>query len=252
MKKLGILVGIFITIYILGGVYLFIYQRDFMYFPTARSAHAFEIKQFSPDEETINVIVLNKGKQDAIIYFGGNGELVVNNAAGFIKTFPRHTIYLVNYRGYSGSSGAPTEQAFYSDAQYIYDGVATRHEKISVIGRSLGTGVATFLASTRAVDKMVLVTPYDSIQNLARDQYPIYPISLLLIDKYNSLGRIKDISSTTLIILAEHDAVIPFKYSAQLIKEFSPSQVTVEIIKGAGHNNLSQRNKYYFLLNEFL
>ena len=184
-----------------------------MYFPTAKAAHTFQLEQFSVDNETIDVVVLNKGKHKAILYFGGNGESVAGSAPHFIKIFPDHTVYLVNYRGYGGSTGNPTEQALYSDALFIYDKISKKHKNISVIGRSLGTGVATFLASKRAITKMILVTPYDSFQNLAQQQYPIYPISFLLKDKYNSSSRVKDINSATLIILAEHDSVIPLNSS---------------------------------------
>ena len=246
------LLKMLISIYILAGILLFVFQRDFLYFPTAKTTHPFPIRQFSMSEETIDVIVLNNGKDNAIIYFGGNGESVVGNAPDFTKIFPQHTVYLVNYRGYSGSTGSPTEQSLYSDAQHIYDGIVNQHKKISVIGRSLGTGIATFLAAKREIYKMILVTPYDSIEHIAQDHYPIYPMSLLLKDKYNSSQRIKDIKADTLIILAENDAVIPAKYSIRLINAFPASQVTVEVIKGAGHNNLSQREQYYFLLKQFI
>lgn len=238
--------------YILFGILLFVFQRDFMYFPTAKAAHAFQTELFSVDQETIEVIVLNKGQPHAIIYFGGNGESVVANAPNFNNIYSNHTVYLVNYRGYGGSTGFPTEENLYSDAQHIYDTITKRHKNISVIGRSLGTGVATFLASTRSIHKMILVTPYDSIQNIAQQQYPIYPISLLLKDKYRSSNRIKDIKSATLIILAEHDTIIPPKSSAQLIKAFPPSQVKVKVIQEADHNTISYQGEYYYLLQRFI
>jgi len=241
-----------ISIYVLFGILLFIFQRDFLYYPTEKHTHPFQIKQFLIGEESIDVIVLNKGKSNAIMYFGGNGESVVGNAPDFVKIFPNHTVYLVNYRGYGGSTGTPTEQSLYSDARHIYDSIINQHKQVSVIGRSLGTGVATYLASQREIHKIILVTPYDSIEHIAQDRYPIYPISLLLKDKYNSIRRIKDIKSDTLIILAEHDMVIPLKYSTQLIKAFPSLQVTVEIIKGAGHNSLSQKEVYYQLLKQFI
>lgn len=247
-----ILLGTFLSIYFFVGLLLFLFQRDFMYFPTAKTVHEFNTMQFSIGEETLNVLVLNKGKHNAILYFGGNGESVAGNAHNFTKIFPNHTVYLVNYRGYGGSTGIPTEESLYSDAQHIYDAVSTQYQQMSVIGRSLGSGVATFLASTRAINKMVLITPYNSIQNIAQDQYPIFPISLLLKDKYDSASRIKNISSTTLIILAEYDSVIPAKYSNLLINKFPPSQVTIEIIEGTGHNNLSRKDKYHYLLQQFM
>lgn len=252
MKNLYSILSILISIYVLFGIILFVFQRNFIYYPTTKTSHTFQTQHITIDGETIDVIVLNKEKNNAIIYFGGNGESVVSNAPDFINTFPDHTVYLVNYRGYSGSTGTPAEQSLYSDAQQVYDTVVNNHQQISVIGRSLGTGIATFLASIRTIHKMILITPYDSLEHIAQDQYPIYPISILLKDKYNSARRIKDIKSDTLIILAEHDTVIPLKYSNQLIKAFPPSQVTVEIIKNTGHNNLSVKERYFLLLKQFI
>jgi pimeloyl-ACP methyl ester carboxylesterase len=252
MKKLKIIGGILFSLYFLAAVLVFIFQRDFMYFPSAETKHKFEVRHFSIDEETLNIIVLNKGKENAILYFGGNGESVEGNAASFSQIFSNHTVYLVNYRGYGGSTGVPTEEYLYADAEYLYDLISAQHHEISVIGRSLGSGVATFLASTRAIAKMVLITPYDSIQNIAQVQYPIFPIALLLKDKYDSASRVKDIISNTLIILAEHDVIIPAESSNKLIKKFPSLQVTVEIIEGTGHNNLSRKNKYYDVLRQFL
>ena len=69
MKNLYMLLKTLISIYILAGILLFVFQRDFLYFPTAKTTHPFPIKQFSMSEETIDVIVLNNGKDNAIIYF---------------------------------------------------------------------------------------------------------------------------------------------------------------------------------------
>jgi len=252
MKKLTALIIKAISLYLLIGGFLYIFQRDFIYYPTEKIQHSFQSEKFSIDNEIINVIVLNKGKQNAIIYYGGNAESVANTAASFSKLFRNHTIYFVNYRGYGNSTGTATEQSLFADSQYIYDALKKRHRSISVIGRSLGTGIVTFLSSTRIVDKMVLITPYDSILHLAQDKYPIYPISLMLKDKYNSVNRIKNIKSATLIILAEYDEIVPKKYSKKLIEAFPSSQLLVETIKGASHNNLSHKENYYSLIQKFL
>jgi uncharacterized protein len=260
IKKLSILsmnllksfIRIVLSVYFVFAIVLFIFQRDFLYYPTAKVVHEHEVQQYSIGNETLDVVVLNKGNEDAILYFGGNSESVVNNANSFSKTFINQTIYLVNYRGYGGSTGKPTEANLYSDAHYLYDELSKQHKNISVIGRSLGTGVATFLASTRTINKMILITPYDSILNIAKSRYPVYPISLLLKDKYDSASRIKDIQAKTLIILAEYDAVIPLKNSQRLIEQFPPSQVQVEMLKENGHNNLSNHDQYYFLLQQFM
>jgi pimeloyl-ACP methyl ester carboxylesterase len=252
MKLLKSFIRIVLSVYFIFALVLFIFQRDFLYYPTAKIVHEFEIQQYSIDEVILDVIVLNKGRDKAILYFGGNGESVFKNANRFSKVFNSHTVYLVNYRGYGGSTGKPTEAFLYSDAQFIYDKISGQYKSISVIGRSLGTGVATLLASTRSINKMILITPYDSIQSVAQSRYPVYPISIMLKDKFKSDSRIKDISASTLVIFAEHDQVIPLKNTQQLIEYFPPSQVQVEMIKGNGHNDLSSNPRYLYLLQQFM
>ena len=252
MKTIILLSGLVISVYLLIAVLLFVFQRAFLYFPTAKLAHTFTIEQFLNEEERVEVLVLNERQENAILYFGGNAESVVHSSPDLAAAFPAHTVYLVNYRGYAGSSGKPTEKAFYADAQHIYDIIEKRHANVSVIGRSLGSGVATFLAATREIHRMALITPYDSIQRIAQDRFPIYPISILLKDKYNSVDRINAIESKTLVILAEHDNVIPLKYSVRLIEAFPQQQITVKTILGAGHNDLSDTDEYYLLLRNFM
>lgn len=252
MKKLKLLIIALLVNYVLAGIFLYVFQRDFMYFPSEKISHNYKIMQYTVAAENIDIVVLNEAKEKAIIYFGGNGESVVGNAPEFKKMFSGHTIYLMNYRGYGGSTGKPTEKAFYADALFLYDNIIKRHKAISVIGRSLGSGVATYLAATRPVDRMVLITPYDSMKNIVDNMHPIFPTSLMLKDKFNSIDRIKDIRSKTLVILAENDTVIPFKNSKALIREFPSPQIIVETITNAGHNTLSTKDQYLKVLEQFM
>lgn len=238
--------------YLLMAVLLFVFQRDFIYYPSLKYEHLLTIEPFLNENERIEVVVLNEGKENAILYFGGNGESVVHNSHGFANAFAEHTVYLVNYRGYAGSSGVATEKALYSDAHYIYDVIKDRHSTVSVLGRSLGSAIATYLAATRVIEKLVLITPFDSIQRLAQEAFPFYPIEILLKDKYDSVSRIKNIESQTLIIVAEQDKIIPLKNSVRLIEAFPIQQITVITILGKGHNDLSTTKEYYSLLQNFM
>ncbi len=200
----------------------------------------------------IDVITINTQKKKAILFFGGNGEAVVKSASKYISDFPNHAIYLVNYRGYGRSTGYPTEQGIYSDALHIFDAIIEKHSTISIIGRSLGTGVATYVATNREVEKVILITPYDSIENVAASQYSIFPVSLLLLDKYRSIERANQIMAKTLILLAENDRVIPLRNSLNLISQFNKKVLIVETIKGAGHNSISSAKEFHSLMSEFM
>ena len=237
--------------YVLIGAVLFFYQRKLIYFPTAKIPHDYEQQQLIHDNITLEVIVLNQGQKEAIIYFGGNAESVVYSADNFLDTFPRQTIYLLNYRGYGGSSGQPTEDGIYADALFLFDKVLEKQATISVIGRSLGSGVATFLASKRPVEKMALISPFDSITSVAQNIYMIFPVFLMLLDKYDSISRVKDIKAETFVLIAEYDEVIPRIHSQRLIDEFPVEQITVKIIADSRHNDISEKAEYYQHLKDY-
>ncbi len=242
----------FLLIYFIACAILYFLQRKLIYFPTAKISHGLNQLKLVNNNASIDVIVLNEGKNEALIYFGGNAESVIYNAEDFLKEFPQHTVYLLNYRGYGESTGNPTEKGIFSDALFLFDKVKNKHQKISVIGRSLGTGVAVYLASRRPINKIALITPYDSIKSLGQSKFIIFPVFLLLKDKYDSLSRVKHIQAQTIALVAENDEIIPKKHSLRLINEFPSEQITAITIKNSGHNDISYKEEYYQHLKDFL
>ncbi len=241
-----------LLMYVIIAAFLYITQRNFIYFPTPKtSSPNIEATIFSSDSESLRVWVVNPDKPNAILYFGGNAEAVENNIPEFTTLFPQYSIYLVNYRGYGGSSGKPTESGNYRDALNIYQQLSPHHDSISVIGRSLGSGVASYLAANGSIQRLVLITPFDSIQKVAQSSFPIFPISLLLKDKYDSLSRVNSIDAPTLILIAEHDEVIAAARSNRLVSAFPITQVTVKVIAGASHNSISSYPQYSAMLRAF-
>lgn len=244
-----------IVVLIYAGLCAFLYasQRSAMYYPTPEVQHpdVADIRLAS-DGETLKIWSLaNTGASHAIIYFGGNAEDVSANIPDFITLFPHYAVFLVNYRGYGGSTGLPTETGLYKDALAVFDELHTRYPKISVIGRSLGSAVASYLSSRRDVEKLALVTPFDSIENVVRKAYPAFPVSLLLKDKFNAIGHVAEIVAPVLVIIAGDDEVIPRGRSDAIAQAFARSKVTVEVIAGAGHNSIGMYPGYAFALVNF-
>ena len=195
--------------YIFLGATLYIFQRKLIYYPTLPLSHPFHEFALKSQGENLNVVVANPGRPQAAIYFGGNAEIVEQSAQYLSRVLPNVTIYLLNYRGYGKSSGSPSEAAFYVDAVALYDAISATHERISVIGRSLGSSVATWLLVERKLHSAVLITPFDSVRAVAQDIYWFFPVKWLLKDTHMSIARASAINSPVLIITAEEDETIP-------------------------------------------
>jgi pimeloyl-ACP methyl ester carboxylesterase len=195
--------------------------------------------------------VVNPGQPSALIYFGGNGEAVERNVDFFRAALRDCSVYLIPYRGYGPNPGRSSEAVIYADALAEYAFVHDRHAHVAAMGRSLGTGVATWLASNANVEKVVLVTPYDSVLNVAQGRFPILPVSLLLKDRYESWRRAGSIAVPILILLAENDQVVPRSNSDALIARF-PTRPTVVVIPDADHNTLSGNPAYAQAIADFM
>lgn len=240
-------------VYLGFGLYLYLAQRSFMYFPTAdRESAGARVEYVQNQGEKLKLWVVGPDSERAAIYFGGNAEDVYANAAEFRHALPERTVYLVNYRGYGGSTGSPTEAGLFADALSIFDALREKHTEIAVIGRSLGSGVATYLASQREVDRLVLATPHDSALAVAQAMYPVYPVSLLLKDRYESVAYAPHIQAPTLLLIAEYDRIIPRRHSARLAEAFVPGLVEQVVIRAAGHNGLSGHQQYWDEFERFL
>jgi len=154
-----------------------------------------------------------------ILYFGGNGD----DATHFAVQSPQgYDMVAFNYRGYVGSTGTPSEEALFHDALKIYDRYA-KGRKVFVVGRSLGTCVATFLASKRVVDGLILITPYDSILSLGQRKYPLFPVALLINHPFETTRYLPSISAPIGIIEVENDMMIPH-YHVEKLLEAMPSE----------------------------
>jgi pimeloyl-ACP methyl ester carboxylesterase len=125
-----------------------------------------------------------------------------------------------------------------SDAIALFDFARQRHTRVSVIGQSLGSGVAVHVAAARQVGQLVLITPYDSIENVAKAHFPLFPVSLLIKEKYNAAARVGSINRPTLVLLAEQDEVIPRARSEALVNAFRATRPVVAVIPGSSHNSV--------------
>lgn len=248
-----ILLLILLFIYILICLALYIFQRKLLYHPPS-NVFVFDEKQIVYEKDNIKLHgwIINEGNENALIYYGGNAESIELNIKFFKEVLPKYTVYLINYRGYGKSQGEISEKALFDDALYIYDEIKQNHKNISLMGRSLGSGVASYVASKKQVKKLVLVTPYDSIENVAKNIYKLFPVGLLLKDKFESWKYAKDIKAETLIIYSSNDMVVSPLNTKNLINSFDKNNLETIEINDANHNNIEVFNEYLNGVRNFL
>jgi len=229
---------------------LFLGQRSFLYYPHAKSAADDNTLTLNIDGERVLVTTRARPGSEAVIYFGGNAEDVSHTIPTLTDAFPDRSLYAMNYRGYGGSSGKPSESALIADALALFDRVHADHPHIVVIGRSLGSGIAVHIASMRPVERLVLVTPYDSLADIAAIHFPYFPVRWLLLDKFESGRYAPKVTAPTKMIAAQNDDIIPLASTEALHRHLPQSLATLTVIKGVGHNNISDSPEYVRLLAE--
>jgi pimeloyl-ACP methyl ester carboxylesterase len=245
LRTTVVLVALLLICYAAACVALFAFQRSLIYFPQPGSLGSPSGTIILPVEGAqLRVSVRPRPGRKALLYFGGNAEDVSANLASFSTAFPDYAIYLMHYRGYGGSSGRPTEALLHADARALFDKVHGEHPDIALVGRSLGSGVALRLATVRPAARLVLVTPYDSIQEIAAKQFPYFPVRWLLTDKFESWRYAPAVRVPTLILQAEYDAVIPAASTVRLHAAFAQASASLVVIPGVGHNDISGTTQY--------
>jgi pimeloyl-ACP methyl ester carboxylesterase len=229
-------------------------QRELLYVPQDTKADAKETDfGIARNGVMLNGWLVNIGQPGAVVYFGGNAERIEDRRADFAKWFPNSSTYLVPYRGYGASEGTPTQADILEDALAVFDQVQARQPgaHIVVIGRSLGSAVASYVASKRPVAKLVLVTPFDSMANVAQSHYPWLPVKWLLQDKYDQAGFLAKYNGPLLIVRAGRDDVVPASSTDQLIASLSRKAEVLDLPQ-ADHASVNTDRAYARSLSAFV
>jgi pimeloyl-ACP methyl ester carboxylesterase len=253
LKAIGSLILLVALAYLALCALVFFQQRSLIYLPQPRALGESRSAQWlQADGVRLQLSVRERPDAPALIYFGGNAEDVSLSLDELAQALPDHALYLLHYRGYGGSEGSPSEAALFADSLALHAHVARRHPRVSVLGRSLGSGVATYLASQRQLQQLVLVTPYDSIASMAKTQFPWLPVDWLLQDRYDSIERAPAIKAPTTLLVAERDEIIPTSSSRRLFDAFERGTAELHLLRGAGHNDIGLHPQYLPLIAQAL
>jgi hypothetical protein len=228
---------------------IYVAQRSLMYFPD--TAHVVPAEAGLPEAEEVpltaadgvHVTAWHVPPRDAkpvIVYFHGNGGALRFRVARFRRLIADGVgLVALEYRGYGGSAGSPSEQGLIADAQVAYRFAAGRYpsQQLVLWGESLGSGVAIALAAERPVGRVILEAPFTSAVALGTRHYWYLPVSLLMKDQFRSDLRIGKITAPVMIMHGVHDRVVPYAMGEQLFDLANKPKHFVRFLDG-GHEDL--------------
>lgn len=254
LRKTGTLLALAAGAYALTCAGVFWRQRDLLYrAPRKTQSPDIPVPVVPQCSEgpALNGWVDNPGQPGALIYFGGSSEPVELRRAALGAAFPNHTRYLVPYRGFGPNRLLLSEEAaIKSDGVRTFDHILKQHGHVDVLGRSLGTGVALHVASRRAVRRLGLITPYDSILAVAQLRYKWLPVTRLLRDRFESWRDAVGVSSPIFAILAETDPVTPHRCWENLQRHLK-APFGVQMVPNTNHTNIVEASLTWKALRDF-
>jgi pimeloyl-ACP methyl ester carboxylesterase len=239
------------VIVVCGGFVAVMYfaQRSLQYFPekarlppvAANFSEAEEIVLDTPDGEKIIVWhVAPREGRPVVLYMHGNGGSVFHRADRFRAiTAEGNGLVAVSYRGFGGSTGSPSEAGLKIDAETAYRFAVSRYpaERIVAWGESLGTGVATTLASEHPVARLILDAPFTSAADVGAMVYWFLPVRLLMKDQFHSDERIGKVKVPLLVLHGVKDRVVPIAFGEKLFAMANEPKRMFRFPEG-GHVNL--------------
>jgi len=186
-----------------------------------------------------------RGEQSVVVFFHGNGEELVDLSYFAVMLRERGLgLLFVEYPGYGLAAGTPTtEQTIYAAAAQALDDLAARgidKQRVTLVGHSLGTGVAAEMAARGYGGRLVLISPFTSIPDMVRRFAPVVPVSWLVRDRFDTLSKAPTLGLPTLVIHGDADNLIPVEMARRVSAAISGARL--EIFEGGGHNDLFGRD----------
>lgn len=264
MKKLKIGAFSLIILYLMIGASLYFFQEKIIFRPSILpqnysynfSSEFEELFLKSEDDAIINALHFKaENPKGVIVYFHGNmGDL---SRWGKITEFfveKNYDVFVMDYRTYGKSTGKLSEQALYDDAQMCYDYVVKRYNEleITIYGRSLGTGIATFLASKNNPKQLILETPYYSLTDVAKRRFLMFPTNKLLKYNFPSYKFVQNVRCPISIFHGTNDKVVPVASGEKLFNCIKQKEKIFYTIEKGEHNNLIEFETYQKQLKKIL
>lgn len=232
------LAAILSAFYLLATAAGYLLQRDLVFFPSSlrippQAVGLRDVKEIelatADGERLVAWYAPAEEGQPTLFYLHGSAGALAHRA-GRIRLFRAsgYGVFLLAYRGYSGSTGTPSESTIVADALMAYDRLKTLgvpEDEVVIYGESLGTAVAVQVAANRRPGGLVLESPFSSAVDVGSYRYPYLPVYWLLKDRFESLRHIGQVKAPLLVLHGERDRVVPVRFARKLFAAAPPPKM---------------------------
>lgn len=261
-RKLAVAFLVTIGVYLLCGIIIYLMQEKILFHPKPLPAkHPFtfdqpfreinvpwgkdnlSIIQFKPEDEPKGIVLFYHGNME-------NAEHYRKYPPFFLKH--DYEVWMIDYPGFGKTTGRRSEKIMYAQALKMYE-VASKEKKtdnIVIYGKSIGTGVASYVAANRPCRQLTLETPYYSISSLAREYFPIYPVNWMVRYSFPNHYFLQKVKAAVTLVHGTKDEVVPYGHSVKLKKE--NMKINLLTIENGKHNNLSEFDAFRSGLDSLL
>ena len=237
MIVLAKLLGILIILYVLMGLYIYVFQYKLLYHPKTYSLMQAQSTALEnhfilwPTQDTDYLGALSETQSDptlgTVLFFHGNAGSALDRTY-FSQTLNAlgYRMILVEYPGYGAKTGALGEPSLVaSGCQAVRQAQTQFGDPVFLIAESLGCGVASAVARDMhtSIQGLLLITPWDTLPNLAQQRYPMFPTGRLTRDQYHSINNLQQVECPIGVLIAGQDHIIPCERAENLVKHLKPN-----------------------------
>ena len=245
-----------VFVYIFFGMFLYFFQSSFIYFPSNQDFYdcdgflGFDRLNYN----NTNFYFLNSSSDNVLVYYHGNaGSLCDRSSISDFFIGLNYSLLFVEYSGYGADGLFASKDLILSNVLDVGKFIEENNfSDAIVVGSSIGSGPASFHSFSFDANKVVLLNPFDSLENVAKERFFFYPVGIILREDYDNVFWLEGFNGSVHIFHSERDEVMDPKYSKALFNSLNKTNNTYTLIEGAGHNDLWAFEDFIYKLRSII
>lgn len=253
-KRNKVALTTFALFYLSFGIFLAVNQEKIVYYPNSQdfiTCADFPNAQ-KKDYNGTRLYVKDTNKPTVVLYHGNAGSACDRAFYATLFTQAGYGYIIVEYAGYSNGPQEPSHELIKNDVKNVIAYInENRIPHITIVGESIGTGVASYHTSLQPPDTLLLISPFSDLVDVAKKRFWFYPVRILVNNAFDNVTFLNQYRNPVTIIHGDKDSIIPYKLGQKLFESLKTQKIFVTV-EGAGHNDLFTFPETYTAVTHFL